>query len=146
MKDWSTVQKGDKLHLLVPMNSTIDSNLIYYDYQYQESEVINVHHYENHINVRFKYTDTRGKRQRVELAINKTKYEEKCVASDKKTGWAAHYEPQYGDILVTYENKEYLNTVYSESIAKEIDKCESYLSDIKAVVNKLRSIQYNAVV
>ena len=57
MKNWSTLQKGDKLYLLVPISTYNTDGTQITKYVYQESSVINVHQYENHINIRFKYTD-----------------------------------------------------------------------------------------
>jgi len=141
MKDWTTLKKDDVLHLLVPKEFSTD-DLKYIKYEYQESKVINVHYYENLINVRFKYTGNDGKRHRVELSINKSKYNESCLASDKKTSWVAHYNPKYGDILVSYVSKEELNKVYSESIQNEIKKYESLIESQRKIVNQLRSLQY----
>ena len=56
MKDWSTLQKGDTLYLLVPISTYNTDGTQITKYVYQESSVINVHQYENHINIRFKYT------------------------------------------------------------------------------------------
>ena len=144
MKDWSTLQKGDTLYLLVPtITYNTDAQQIT-KYVYQESSVINVHQYENHINIRFKYTDSTGKRRRIELTINKLKFNNECVSSDKRTGWASNYNPSYGDLLVTYINKEILNNVYSQIIAKEINKYEENIENIKKITRQLKSIQYDS--
>ena len=144
MKDWSTLQKGDTLYLLVPTITYNTDDPQITKYVYQESSVINVHQYENHINIRFKYTDSTGKRRRIELTINKLKFNNECVSSDKRTSWASNYNPSYGDLLVTYINKEILNNVYSQIIAKEINKYEENIENIKKITRQLQSIQYDS--
>ena len=144
MKDWSTLQKGDILYLLVPtITYNIDGPQIT-KYVYQESSVINVHQYENHINIRFKYTDSNGKRRRIELTVNKLKFNNEYVSSDKRTGWASNYNPSYGDLIVTYINKEILNNVYSQIIAKEINKYEENIENIKKITRQLKNVQYDS--
>lgn len=144
MKDWSTLQKGDILYLLVPTITYNTDGSQITKYVYQESSVINVHQYENHINIRFKYTDSNGKRRRIELSVNKLKFNNECVSSDKRTGWASNYTPLYGDLLVTYINKEKLNNIYSQIIVKEINKYEENIENIKKITRQLKNIQYDS--
>ena len=144
MKDWSTLQKGDILYLLVPTITYNTDGSQITKYVYQESSVINVHQYENHINIRFKYTDSKGKRRRIELTVNKLKFNNKYVSSDKRTGWASNYNPSYGDLIVTYINKEILNNVYSQIIVKEINKYEENIENIKKITRQLKNIQYDS--
>ena len=144
MKDWSTLQKGDILYLLVPTITYNADGPQITKYVYQESSVINVHQYENHINIRFKYTDSTGKRRRIELTVNKLKFNNECVSSDKRTGWASNYNPSYGDLIVTYINKEILNNVYLQIIAKEINKYEENIENIKKITRQLKNIQYDS--
>ena len=144
MKDWSTLQKGDILYLLVPTITYNTDDPQITKYVYQESSVINVHQYENHINIRFKYTDSTGKRRRIELTVNKLKFNNEYVSSDKRTGWASNYNPSYGDLIVTYINKEILNNVYSQIIVKEINKHEENIENIKKITRQLKNIQYDS--
>lgn len=144
MKDWSTLQKGDILYLLVPTITYNTDGPQITKYVYQESSVINVHQYENHINIRFKYTDSTGKRRRIELTVNKLKFNNEYVSSDKRTGWASNYNPSYGDLIVTYINKEILNNVYSQIIEKEINKYEENIENIKKITRQLKNIQYDS--
>lgn len=144
MKDWSTLQKGDILYLLVPTITYNTDGSQITKYVYQESSVINVHQYENHINIRFKYTDSNGKRRRIELTVNKLKFNNEYVSSDKRTGWASNYNPSYGDLIVTYINKEILNNVYSQIIVKEINKYEEIIENNKKITRQLKSIQYDS--
>ena len=78
-KQWNTLKKGDKLYLLIP---EINDNII--NYSYQESEVISVKEYESICNVRFKYTKN-GKRVRVNLVVNKLKYNLPYLAVKRNT-------------------------------------------------------------
>ena len=144
MKDWSTLQKGDTLYLLVPTITYNADGPQITKYVYQESSVINVHQYENHINIRFKYTDSTGKRRRIELTVNKLKFNNEYVSSDKRTGWASNCNPSYGDLIVTYINKEILNNVYLQIIAKEINKYEENIENIKKITRQLKNIQYDS--
>lgn len=144
MKDWSTLQKGDILYLLVPTITYNTDGSQITKYVYQESSVINVHQYENHINIRFKYTDSNGKRRRIELTVNKLKFNNEYVSSDKRTGWASNYNPSYGDLIVTYINKEILNNVYSQIIVKEINKYEEIIENNKKITRQLKNIQYDS--
>lgn len=144
MKDWSTLQKGDILYLLVPTITYNTDGSQITKYVYQESSVINVHQYENHINIRFKYTDSNGKRRRIELTVNKLKFNNEYVSSDKRTGWASNYNPSYGDLIVTYINKEILNNIYSQIIVKEINKYEENIENIKKITRQLKNIQYDS--
>ena len=144
MKDWSTLQKGDTLYLLVPTITYNTDGPQITKYVYQESSVINVHQYENHINIRFKYTDSTGKRRRIELTVNKLKFNNEYVSSDKRTGWASNYTPLYGDLLVTYINKEKLNNIYAQIIKQEINKYEEIIENNKKITRQLKSIQYDS--
>ena len=144
MKNWSTLQKGDKLYLLVPISTYNTDGTHITKYVYQESSVINVHQYENHINIRFKYTDANGKRRRIELSVNKLKFNNECVSSDKRTGWASNYNPLYGDLIVTYINKEKLNNIYSQIVKQEINKYEEIIENNKKITRQLKSIQYDS--
>lgn len=140
-KDWSTLEKNDKLFLMIPYD---DNGII--KYEFQESHVINIHHYDWCTNIRFKYTDKNiNKRQRVEFCINKTKYDKTYLAKDKKTGWARETQIQFGDMIVTYINPELLNDAYTELIQNKISEQEALIKSQKEYLEKLKSIQYNKV-
>ena len=140
-KDWSTLEKDDKLYLMIPYE---DNGII--KYEFQESHVINIHHYDWCTNIRFKYTDKNiNKRQRVEFCINKTKYDKTYLAKDKKTGWARETQIQFGDMIVTYINPELLNDAYAELIQNKISEQEELIKSQKEYLEKLKSIQYNKV-
>lgn len=141
-KDWSTLKKDDKLFLMIPYT---EDGII--KYEFQESHVINVHHYDWCINIRFKYTDRDiNKRRRVEFCVNKTKYEQTYLANDKKTGWARENKIKFGDMIVTYINSELLNDAYTELIQNKISEQEALIKSQKEYLDKLKSIQYNKVV
>ena len=139
-KDWSNLKKGDKLYLMVP---EVKDNTIYYNYQ--ESEIIVVKEYSSITNVRFKYTYN-GKRKRVNLAVNKLKYELPYLAITKATQWAREYKPVYGDTIVTFISAEQLNDIYASLIVDEINKQEQIIEDHKKMLNILRTMQYVKVV
>jgi len=140
-KDWSTLEKNDKLFLMIPYD---DNGII--KYEFQESYVINVHHYDWCTNIRFKYTDKNiNKRQRVEFCVNKTKYDKTYLAKDKKTGWARETQVQFGDMIITYINPELLNEAYTELIQNKISEQEALIKSQKEYLEKLKSIQYNKV-
>lgn len=141
-KDWSTLKKDDKLFLMIPYT---EDGII--KYEFQESHVINVHHYDWCTNIRFKYTDRDiNKRRRVEFCINKTKYEQTYLANDKKTGWARENKIQFGDMIVTYINPKLLNDAYTELIQNKISEQEALIKSQKEYLDKLKLVQYDKVV
>ena len=141
-KNWNTLEKNDKLFLMIPYD---DNGII--KYEFQESHVINIHHYDWCTNIRFKYTNKNiNKRQRVEFCVNKTKYDKTYLAKDKKTGWARETQIQFGDMIVTYINPELLNDAYTELIQNKISEQEALIKSQKEYLEKLKSIQYNKIV
>lgn len=141
-KNWNTLEKGDKLFLMIPYeyNGIIK-------YEFQESQIINVHHYDWCTNIRFKYTDKNiNKRRRVEFCINKTKYDKTYLANDKKTGWAREHHIIFGDMIVTYINPELLNDAYVELIQNKIAEQEALIKSQNEYLNKLKAIQYNKII
>ena len=124
MKTWNTLEKGDKLYLLVPYWNNERNILVY---EHQDSEVINVHNYDNVTNIRLKYTVKHtGKRLRINLCVNKLKYNQKYVSTNKETGYARDYNIKYGDCIVTFYNSEILHQVYLKLIDEHI-KIKEYL-------------------
>ena len=136
-KNWSTLKKDDKLYLMIPY---MENNII--KYEFQESQVINVHHYECCTNIRFKYTDKNyNRRRRIELCVNKYKYELEYVSSNKETGWAKDNNYQYGDLIITYLNPEILNKVYDELIDNKIKEQEELIKSQKEYIEKLKLLK-----
>ena len=136
-KNWSTLKKDDKLYLMIPY---MENNII--KYEFQESQVINVHNYDWCTNVRFKYTDKNcNRRRRIELCVNKYKYELEYVSSNKETGWAKDNNYQYGDLIITYLNPEILNKVYDELIDNKIKEQEELIKSQKEYIEKLKLLK-----
>lgn len=133
---WNNLKKGQGLSLLIFEDGK---------YTYQVSEVISVKEYESICNVRFKYTEN-GKRKRVNLAINKLKYELPYLAITKSTQWAHEYTPVYGDMIVSFNGLNILNNIYNELITNKINEQEKIVAKEKDILNKLYSLQYNKIV
>lgn len=135
-KKWNKLKKGQGLCLLI-----FEDN----KYTYQVSEVISVKEYESICNIRFKYTEN-GKRKRVNLAINKLKYDRPYLAVKRNTEWARDYTPVYGDMIVTYCELDILNNIYSELITNKIKEQEEIVAKEKDTLSKFYSLQYNKIV
>ena len=135
MKNWSTLEKGDRLYALIPFTDKNDN----ISYNLQESQVINIHQYENHVNVRMKYTDVSGKRRRIELCVNKTKYELPYVSADKATGFAILNKIKFGDIIVTYHELNLLDVAYQEIVNNQIKEVEKIINTLKQRLSYLNN-------
>ena len=133
---WNKLKKGQGLCLLI-----FEDN----KYTYQVSEVISVKEYESICNIRFKYTEN-GKRKRVNLTINKLKYDRPYLAVKRNTEWAREYTPVYGDMIVSFYGLDILNNIYSELITNKIKEQEEIVAKEKDTLSKLYSIQYNKIV
>ena len=141
-KDWSTLKKGDKLYLMIPYE---DDGII--KYEFQESQVINIHQYDWCTNVRFKYTDKNiNKRRRIELCVNKYKYKKTYLACCDNTGWARDYNPKWGDIIITYYNPEYINEIYHWLIDDKIREQEALIESQQRFLEKIKDIQFNQII
>ena len=135
MKTWNTLEKGDKLYLLVPYWNNERNILVY---EHQDSEVINVHNYDNVTNIRLKYTVKHtGKRLRINLCVNKLKYNQKYVSTNKETGYARDYNIKYGDCIVTFYNSEILHQVYLKLIDEHIKIKEYLIKEQQDSIKKL---------
>lgn len=135
MKTWDQLQKGDKLYLLIPYWND-ERNILMYEYQ--DSEVINVHNYDNVVNIRLKYTSRHtGKRLRINLCINKLKYNQKYVSTNKETGYARDYHIKYGDCVVTFYNPEILHQVYLKLINEHIKIKEDLIKEQQDSIKQL---------
>ena len=140
-KDWSTLEKGDKLYLMIPYE---DDGII--KYEFQESQVINTHQYDWCTNVRFKYTDKNiNKRRRIELCVNKYKYDRYFLACCDDTGWARDYNHKWGDIIVTYEDKNYINKIYKYLIQNKIREQEALIESQQRFLEKIKDIQFERI-
>lgn len=138
-KNWNTLKKGDKLYLLIP---ELKDNTIYYSYQ--ESEVITIKEFSSISIIRFKYT-YKDKRKRVNLGINKLKYELLYLPVEKATQYARDNKAKFGDIVITYTSPEDLNNIYTELVSNEIEKQEQIIKEHKKILNILHTIQYTKI-
>lgn len=133
---WNKLKKGQSLCLLI-----FEDN----KYTYQLSEIISVKEYDSICNVRFKYTEN-GKRVRVNLVINKLKYNLPYLAVKRNTEWARDYTPVYGDMIVSFYGLDILNKIYEELITNKIKSQEEIVAREKDILSKLYSLQYNKIV
>lgn len=139
LPNWNELKKGDTLYLLVPY-----FNGIYIEYKYQETSVINVTEYDVISFIRFKYTDNDGKRRRINLAVNKLKYENVCLPICIDTRWARHTDIKYGDLLVTVINdKLYWKSIIDELIDNQINEYRNLIDDYKCMISNLENIKNN---
>jgi len=130
---WHDLEKGAKLYILVPY---ADANG-FIQYNYQESEVICVKPYMKNgeilfVNVRFKYTDERGKRQRVN-----------CQVYNLYNSLAEYpYNGQeFGKIIIAYENKTILENKYKEMLNNEIKKYKEKQEQLNNHIKRLERMQ-----
>ena len=137
-KDWSTLEKGDKLYLMIPYE---DNGII--KYEFQESQVINTHQYNLCTNIRFKYTNKIiNRRCRVNFCVNESKYNKIYLACCDYTMWAQDYEPVWGDIIVTYEDPNYINIIYQKLIDDKIKEQEALIESHQKFLNKIKKLRF----
>ena len=137
--NWNELKKGDKLYLLVTY-----FNGIYTEYKYQETIVTHITEYDVISIIRFKYTDNDGKRRRINLAVNKLKYENACLPICINTRWARHTDIKYGDFLVTVINdKLYWKSIIDELIDNQINEYRNLIDDYKHMISNLENIKNN---
>ena len=133
--NWSELDKGTKLYVLVP---NIDANDCI-QYTYQESKIICIKPYINRkgkiafVNVRFKYTDQDGKRKRINCQVSNI---------DNSLAEYPHNGPQFGKIIFSHESKDKLRGMYIEMISKEIDKINNQIAKLKEQSIKLERTKY----
>lgn len=137
MKTWDTLQKGDILHLLVP-EDILDISL---KYRYQQSKVISIKKYEYGTFIRFKITDYDNRRKRINLAVNKLKYNNECIPVDIKTRWAHENFIKFGDIIVTFKDKETLNNAYKYIIDEKIEEQKKLIEQHQLLAKKLNELK-----
>lgn len=134
MKNWSNLEKDDILYLYVPMAD--DNGKIIYNKQ--ESKVINSKNQDIITYIRFKYSDIRGKRHRLNLAINQLKYDLKVLAAVTATEYARDYDIKYGDFLVSYISYEELENQLSICKQKRIEYLQSKVNNINKEIETLK--------
>lgn len=132
--NWSELEKGTKLHILVPY---VDENG-FVQYNYQESKVICVKPYTKNseisfVNVRFKYTDELGKRKRVN-----------CQIYDLDNPLIGYYYTgsAFRKIIITYEDKSLLEKKYKEILNSEIQKYKDKQQQLNNYIRRLEQMQY----
>lgn len=134
-RKWNELQKGDILYVLVPYED--EDGIV--KYMYQESSVISIRgHYYLFYNIKFKYTDIDGKRQRAGLIVGENEIDNDYIISDKTIGINRNH---YGDLIVSFRNKECLNRIYEQILNTEIERYESALESLKNTLDKLRNQQ-----
>ena len=141
-KNWSTLKKLDKLYLMVPYE---EDEII--KYEFQESQVINIHHYDWCTNIRLKYTDKKiNKRRRIELCINKYKYDQIYLAYCNNTKWARDYNPIWGDLIITFVDPYYLNEIYQRLIQNKIKEQEALINSQQIFLEKIKNLKFERIV
>lgn len=133
--NWSNLSKGDVLYVLVG-NRLNDEQTVRYNLQ--KSEVINVHHYQDHCNVKFKYTNNEGKRSRCELYVSYAYDDNDYVFGFGK--WSYLGDPQF---IVTYKDPNCMKTAYKEIVNKQIDKVEEIMENYREALHMLREDKYS---
>jgi len=137
MKTWNTLQKGDILHLLIPENI---QDTIFITYKYQRSTVISVKQYDYGVFIRFKITDN-NRRRRINLVVNRLKYDNECVPVDIKTRWAHENFIKFGDIIVTFKDIETLNNAYKFIIDEKIEEQKKLIQQHQLFIKKLNELK-----
>ena len=77
------------------------------------------------------------KRQRIELCVNKLKFDYPVVNISKETGWARDNKINFGDILVSFE-KDNLKIIFRNVISNTIDLEYKRIETIKNNINNLK--------
>ena len=140
--NWSDLKKNDVLYLMVPYE---EDGII--KYEYQESYVINTNQYNVCTNIRLKYTDKNiNRRRRINLCINKYKYDSKYLSYCKETGWARDYYSKYGDLIITYGDPNNLNEAYTNIISNKINELSLLINSYKTYLEKIEDIRFNKIV
>ena len=131
-KNWFELEKGDPLYVMVPIEDE-DGDIIY---EYQESAVISNKPRFNYdgvvkfVNIRFKYTDKNGKRIREQICVH---------PYDSEIGNNSYYDIKYGEIYVTYINKEFIQIWIKNLINEEIEKTKENIEHQNKYINKLEN-------
>ena len=139
---WSDVQKGDKLYLLVPM--MCEHCIIY---KYQESQIINIkiHPKYKSVSIRFKYTDVRGKRMRIETEICQSELEQDYLVVGQRYSTFKE-ESLYGHIIMVHDNPEQLDNIHREIIHNEIENLQAKIDEYKKNMNYLENQKYVSII
>lgn len=136
-KDWSSLNKGDKLYLLIPYE---ENGII--KYEYQESYIITTHKDDVVTYIKFKYTDKIiNRRRRMNLFINKTKYDQKYLSVNINTRWARDYDVKFGDMIITYLHPEILKDAYKKLVDEKIKEQKELIESQEKYIKYLENIK-----
>lgn len=136
MKNWSNLDKDDILYLYIPMSD--DVGRIFY--KKQESKVISTKLYQDLVTyIKFKYTDIRGKRHRINLGVNRIKYNQKVVSTENTTEYAREFPLKYGNFLVSYLSFEEIEKQIKEIKTKRIETLYNKIDELNNEINFLRN-------
>lgn len=141
--NWSELQKGDKLYLLVPVLNESSTCFIY---KYQESNVINIKFdpKRKSVTIRFKYTHVNGKRIRVNYEICEANInDDYLIIGDHLPTFI---DEIYGNMIVMHDNPEQLNIIYKAMIYSKIDKLQHKIDEYKNNLNYLENQKYINIV
>lgn len=140
--NWDELQKGDKLYLLVPM---MGEHCIIY--KYQESQVINlkIHSKYKSVSIRFKYTDAKGKRIRIETEIRQAEIEKDYLVVGQRYS-SFNDEPIYGKIIIVHDNPEQLDNIHHRIIHNEIEKLQVKIDEFRKNMNYLENQKYVSII
>lgn len=138
---WSDLQKDDKLYLLIPV---MGEHCIIY--QYQESKIINIkiHPKYKSVSIRFKYTDVRGKRMRIETEICQFEVEKDYLIVGQRYSNFKE-ESLYGHIIMVHDDPEQLDNIHRAIIHNEIEKLQNKIDECKKNMNYLENQQYISI-
>lgn len=140
--NWAELQKGDKLYLLVPI---MGEHCIIY--KYQESQVINIKinpRYKS-VSIRFKYTDSRDKRMRIETEICQAEIENDYLVVGRRYS-SFKEESVYGHIIMVHDNPEQLDNIHHTIIHNEITKLQDKIDEFKKNMNYLENQKYVSII
>lgn len=135
VEKWSDLNPGATIYVLVGRRLD-DGSLI--GYELQKSEIINIHYYQFHCNIRFKYTDTEGKRKRYELPVS-YQYDN----DDYVCGFWKGSSLKDVQFIVTYKDPKCLKKVYKDTLSKQIVKCINTIETLQESLMVLREEKHS---
>lgn len=138
--DWASLKKGDTLYLGIPYYDNNDNIIKYIN---QTSQVISIKEYKFIYILTFKYTNSEGKRIRINLAINKNKCSDLYLAVTRYTEYACDYKIKYGDFILTTLGSESINTFIKDLICNKLEEEKMIVNEHKANIEKLFELLLN---
>ncbi len=141
--DWSTLKKGDVLHLLVP-HTNEHGEIVY---EYQESCVISIQityssvfTVDAYVKIKFKYIDDAGNKKRVEHLIYPHRIHDPVLIYEEKTNFLNN-KNWYGSLVFCYSNPEQLNDFYQKLIEYKTKEIKNLIESQKKLLKKFKNIQ-----